>query len=92
MMGPSPQCYIPCFVEIGPLVPEKIFEGFLPYIGVSAVLVMCDPDAVNKTFVPLTHRGSTQNLVLIGLVVSEEKIFEIVSGRTTTTTTTTDIL
>ena len=27
------QCYIPSFVEIGPPVPEKIFEGFLPYMG-----------------------------------------------------------
>ena len=28
MMGRSPRCYIPSFVEIGPPVPEKIFEGF----------------------------------------------------------------
>ena len=29
------------FVEIGPPVPEKkIFEGFLPYTGVVAILVM----------------------------------------------------
>ena len=29
------------FVEIGPPVPEKkIFEGFLPYMGVVAILVM----------------------------------------------------
>ena len=32
MMGWSPQCYIPSFLEISPPVPEKkIFEGFLPY-------------------------------------------------------------
>ena len=32
MMGRSPKCYIPSFVEIGLLVKEKkIFEGFLPY-------------------------------------------------------------
>ena len=31
MMGWSPQCYIPSFVEIGLPVPEKIFEGFLSY-------------------------------------------------------------
>ena len=32
MMGRSPRCYIPSFVEICLLVPEKkIFEGFLPY-------------------------------------------------------------
>ena len=31
MMGRSPRCYIPSFLEIGLPVPEKkIFEGFLP--------------------------------------------------------------
>ena len=40
MMGWSPGCYIPSFVEIGSPVPEKkIFEGFLPYMGVMAILV-----------------------------------------------------
>ena len=30
MMGWSPRCYIPSFVEIGLLVPEKkIFKGFI---------------------------------------------------------------
>ena len=28
------------FVEISPLVAEKIFEWFLPYMGVAAMLVM----------------------------------------------------
>ena len=38
MMGRS---HIPSFVEIRSLVPEKkIFEGFLPYMGVVAILVM----------------------------------------------------
>ena len=32
--------YIPSFVEIGLLVLEKIFDGFLPYMGVPAILVM----------------------------------------------------
>ena len=40
MMGWSPRCYIPSFVEIGWPVPEKIFEGFLPYMGVAAILVI----------------------------------------------------
>ena len=41
MMGRSHQCYIQSFVKIGPPVPErKIFEGFLPYMGVAAILVM----------------------------------------------------
>ena len=31
--------YIPSIVEIGPLVPEKkIFEGFLSYMGMVAIL------------------------------------------------------
>ena len=34
MMGWSPQCYIPSFVEFGPPVPEeKIFEGFFTVYG-----------------------------------------------------------
>ena len=28
------------FMEISQPVPEKIFEGFLPYMGVAAILVM----------------------------------------------------
>ena len=41
MMGWSPRCYIPSFVKIGQPVPEKkFFEGFLPYMGVAAILVM----------------------------------------------------
>ena len=33
MTGWSPGCYIPSFVEIGLLVPEKIFEGFFTING-----------------------------------------------------------
>ena len=41
MMGRSSKCYIPSFMEIGPLVPvKKIFEGFLPNMGMAAILVM----------------------------------------------------
>ena len=41
MMGWSPQCYIPSFVEIGLPVSEKMFfEGFLPYRCVAGILVM----------------------------------------------------
>ena len=44
MIGWSPQCYIPNFVEIDLPVPEKkVFEGFLPYMGMAAILVM-SPD------------------------------------------------
>ena len=38
---PFPARLTSCFIEIGPLVPEKkIFEGFLPYMGMAAILVM----------------------------------------------------
>ena len=33
MIGWSPRCYIPKFVEIGPPVLEKIFEGFFTIYG-----------------------------------------------------------
>ena len=33
MNGWSPGCYIPSFVQIGPPVPEKIFEGFFTIYG-----------------------------------------------------------
>ena len=67
---------------IGPLVPEKkIFEGFLPYMGVAAILVMW-PRCPEQTFVPPTHGGSTWNLASIGSAVLEKKSFEN-GGRTT---------
>ena len=41
MMGPESPMLHTSFVEIGPAVPEKkIFEGFLPYMGMAAILVM----------------------------------------------------
>ena len=40
MLGRSPRCYILSFVKIDPPVLEKIFEGFLPYMGMAAILVM----------------------------------------------------
>ena len=39
-LGWSPKCYIPSFMKIGLPVLEKIFEWFLPYMGVAAILVM----------------------------------------------------
>ena len=59
MMGWSPQCYIPSFVEIGhPVAEKKIFEGFLPYMGVAAILVMLInfhflvPESFHTVFLP----------------------------------------
>ena len=32
---------MPCFIEIcQPILEKKIFEGFLPYMGMAAILVM----------------------------------------------------
>ena len=40
-LGWSSSCYIPSFVEIGLSVLEKkTFEGYLPYMGMAAILVM----------------------------------------------------
>ena len=42
----------------GPLVLEKkIFEGFLPYMGVAAILVKW-PRPREQTFIPPSHWGS----------------------------------
>ena len=44
------------FVEIDPPVLEKkIFEGFLPYVGMAAILVMwsCDLDYLYTHWLPL---------------------------------------
>ena len=75
-MGPSPKCYILSHKVIGPLVlGKKIFEGFLPYMGVVA-------RPREQTFVPPSHWGSTWNLALIGPAVLEKKIFENGGRRT----------
>ena len=77
MMGWSPHSYIPRFMDIGPLVPEmKIFERFLPYMGVAAILVM-RPASCCQIFISLYLKAFIQNLVQIGAVVSEKIHFEI---------------
>ena len=73
-MGWSPGCYIPSFVEIGLPVPE-IFEGFLPYMGVVAILVI-RPAFCHQIFISLYLKAFTQNLAQIGTVVSEKIQFE----------------
>ena len=53
----------------GPLVPEKkIFEAFLQYMGVVAILIMW-PRCPEQTFGPLTHGTCTWNLASIGPAV-----------------------
>ena len=77
MMGWSPRYYIPSFVEIGPPVPEKkIFEGFLPYMGVAAILVML-PASCHQIFISLYLKAFIKNLVQIGTVASEKIQFEL---------------
>ena len=75
-MGPSPQCCMPGFNVIGLTVLEKkIFEEFLLYMGMAAILVMW-PGPCEQTFFPPTHECSTCNFTLIGPVVSEKEMFE----------------
>ena len=76
MMGRSPRCYIPSFVKIGlPVLEKKIFEGFLPYMGMAAILVM-GPASCHQIFISLYMKASIQNLVQNGPVVSEKIRFE----------------
>ena len=76
MIGWSPRCYIPSFVEIGLLVLEKkIFKGFLPYMGIAAILVML-PASCHQIFISLYLKAFIKNLVQIGKVVSEKIQFE----------------
>ena len=76
MMDWSPRCYISSFVEIGLPVPEKkIFEGFLPYMRMVAILVMLQASC-HQIFIFLYLKAFIQNLVKIGTVVSEKIQFE----------------
>ena len=78
MMGWSPGCYIPSFMEIGqPVLEEKIFEGFLPHMGVVAILVMW-PASCHQIFISWYLKTFKENLVQIGTVVSRKILFEFV--------------
>ena len=76
MMGCSPRCYIPSFLEIGLPVPEKkIFKGFLPYMGMAAILVM-RPASCHQIFISLYLKAFIKSLVQINTVFSEKIRFE----------------
>ena len=63
-------------MEIGLPVPEKkIFKGFLPYVGMEAILVM-GPASCHQIFISLYLKTFIKNLVQIGKVVSEKIRFE----------------
>ena len=82
MMGWSPQCYIPSFMEIRPPVPEKkSFEGFLPYIGVAAILVMW-PGYRKQTFVPLPKEAPHKIWLWLAKQFLRRRCLSIVDGRT----------
>ena len=62
--------------EIGLPVPEKkIFKRFLPYVGMTAILVM-GPASCHQIFISLYLKAFIKNLVQIGKVVSEKIRFE----------------
>ena len=67
---------MPSFVEIGPpVLEEKNFEGFLPYIGLEAILVTW-PGLLIYALVTLPKGAAYKKLALIGEAVSEENLFE----------------
>ena len=75
MIGRSPLCYIQIFVEIGPQVLVKqIFEGFLQYMDMATILVMC-PASYQQVFISMYLKAHIQNLVKNGPVVSEKSVF-----------------
>ena len=57
---------------------KEDFKGFLPYMGMAAVLVMwrrCGKQTYPSP-PPSNYWGAMWNLALIGLVISEEKMVE----------------
>ena len=63
-------------MEIRQPVPEKkIFKGFLPYVGMVAILVM-GPASCHQIFISLYLKDFIQNLVQVGKVVYEKILFE----------------
>ena len=62
-------------MKISLLVPEKIFKGFLPYMGIVAIMVM-GPALSYQIFISLYPKAFIQNLVQISRVVSEKIQFE----------------
>ena len=68
-------------MEICPPVPEKkIFEGFLPYMGVAAILVL-RPASCHQIFISFNLQAFIQNMVQIRTVVSEKIQFEFLYVR-----------
>ena len=82
MMGWSPRCYIPSFVEIGPSVQEKkIFEVFFTIYGHGGHLSHVT-SILSSDFHFLVPESFHKNLVQIGTVVSEKIRFEFLKYTT----------
>ena len=80
MINLSLKCYIPSFKAIGLVVLEKkIFEGFLPYMGMVAILAK-RPKPFEQIFNISLPGCCIWNLIEIGPAVSEEKLFEKVDN------------
>ena len=72
MMGWSPRCYIPSFVEICLLVPEKkIYEGFFTIYGRGGHLGHVT-SIISSGFISLYLKAFIKILIQIGTVVSEK--------------------
>ena len=72
MMGWSPRCYIPNFVEIGlPVLEKQISKGFLPYMGMAGIVVMSSdfhflvPESFHTKFGSDPHSSFLENPVQI---------------------------
>ena len=68
MMSRSPQCYIPSFVKIGPLVPEQIFEVF-------SISWSCVQYHVNIIFISMYPKVYIHNLIENDHAVTEKSNF-----------------
>ena len=72
MMQIKFQCYRPFGAR------EEDFLRFLPYMAISAILVI-RPGPVEQIFIVPSHRCFIWNLTLIGPVVSEEKMLKMLT-------------
>ena len=72
MMQIKFQCYRPFGAR------EEDFLRFLPYMAISAILVI-RPGPVEQIFIAPSHRCFIWNLTLIGPVVSEEKMLTMLT-------------
>ena len=75
MVGWSPGCYIPSFVEIGPPVPEKKILKVFTIYGRGGQLGHVT-SIMSKDFILLYLKAFIQNSVQIGTVVSEKLQFD----------------